>query len=73
MNAESDQFPMRLAKFMASRGVASRRKCEEIILAGRVKVNGKTVAEPSAKVAENDRCRSTAAPRWRAGRKYTSR
>lgn len=31
----------RLQKFLASCGVASRRKCEEIIEAGRVKVNGR--------------------------------
>lgn len=30
---------------MASCGVASRRKCEEIILAGKVKINGKVVKE----------------------------
>ena len=35
---------MRLQKFMADAGVASRRKCEEYILAGRVKVNGETAA-----------------------------
>lgn len=35
---------MRLQKFMADAGVASRRKCEEIILAGRVQVNGETAA-----------------------------
>lgn len=32
----------RLQKFLASCGVASRRKCEEIIEAGRVKINGVT-------------------------------
>ena len=31
---------MRLQKFMADAGVASRRKCEELISAGRVRVNG---------------------------------
>lgn len=31
---------VRLQKFMADCGVASRRKCEEIIAAGKVKVNG---------------------------------
>ena len=31
---------MRLQKFMAEAGIASRRKCEELIQAGRVKVNG---------------------------------
>ena len=33
----------RLQKFMAACGVASRRKCEEIITDGRVKVNGTVV------------------------------
>jgi 23S rRNA pseudouridine2605 synthase len=35
----------RLQKVMASAGVASRRQCEELILAGVVRVNGKTVDE----------------------------
>lgn len=30
---------MRLQKFLASSGIASRRKCEEYILQGKVKVN----------------------------------
>lgn len=33
---------MRLQKYLATCGVASRRKCEEMIAAGRVKVNGET-------------------------------
>lgn len=32
---------IRLQKFLADNGIASRRKCEEIILQGRVKVNRK--------------------------------
>ena len=40
----------RLQKFMASCGIASRRKCEEIILAGKVKVNGIIVKELGVKV-----------------------
>lgn len=35
---------------MAQCGIASRRKCEEIILQGRVKVNGKTVNQLGFKV-----------------------
>lgn len=34
---------MRLNKFLAHAGVASRRKCDEYIKAGLIKVNGKTV------------------------------
>ncbi|SDG21663.1 ribosomal large subunit pseudouridine synthase B [Fontibacillus panacisegetis] len=33
----------RLQKIMAEAGVASRRKCEELILSGKVQVNGETV------------------------------
>ena len=36
---------MRLQKFLADAGIASRRKAEELIAAGRVEVNGKTVRE----------------------------
>ena len=40
----------RLQKFLANSGVASRRKCEELILAGRVKVNGEIVTELGRKI-----------------------
>lgn len=40
----------RLQKFMASCGIASRRKCEEIILQGRVKVNEKLITELGYKI-----------------------
>ena len=40
----------RLQKYMATCGVASRRKCEEIILEGRVTVNGEIVKELGFKV-----------------------
>ena len=36
---------MRLQKFLANAGIASRRKAEELIAAGRVEVNGQTVSE----------------------------
>lgn len=39
----------RLQKILANSGVASRRKAEEIILEGRVSVNGKTVTELGSK------------------------
>lgn len=39
----------RLQKILARAGVASRRKAEELMLDGRVKVNGKVVAELGAK------------------------
>ncbi len=40
----------RLQKVMAHAGIAARRKCEEYILAGRVKVNGKVVTELGTRV-----------------------
>lgn len=39
----------RLQKILAHAGVASRRKAEELILAGRVSVNGKTITELGSK------------------------
>ncbi len=46
---------MRLQKYMAKCGVASRRKAEEIILQNRVKINGKIVNELGTIVnTEND-------------------
>ncbi|EFI42065.1 MULTISPECIES: pseudouridine synthase [Peptoniphilus] len=44
---------MRLQKYMAHSGAASRRKSEEYILDGRVKVNGKIVTELGYVVDEN--------------------
>jgi pseudouridine synthase len=41
---------IRLQKYMADCGIASRRKCEEIILNGEVSVNGKIVTELGTKV-----------------------
>ncbi|NTV89154.1 MAG: pseudouridine synthase [Clostridiales bacterium] len=41
---------IRLQKYLAEAGVASRRKSEEYILAGRVTVNGKVVTELGTKV-----------------------
>ena len=40
----------RLQKYLASCGVASRRKCEEYILQGKVQVNGKVVTELGTKI-----------------------
>ena len=45
---------MRLQKYMAECGVASRRKCEEYIAAGRVMVNGSVVTEMGVQVEETD-------------------
>ena len=41
---------VRLQKFLANSGVASRRKCEELILEGKISVNGKVVSELGTKI-----------------------
>jgi len=43
----------RLQKVIANSGVTSRRKAEELILNGKVKVNGKVVTELGTKVSES--------------------
>ena len=45
---------MRLQKYMAMCGVAARRKCEEMIAAGRVTVNGRVITEMGTQVEEHD-------------------
>ncbi|MDR6998596.1 23S rRNA pseudouridine(2605) synthase RluB [Neobacillus niacini] len=45
----------RLQKVMAQAGIASRRKSEELIKEGKVKVNGKIVTELGVKVSGNDK------------------
>jgi 23S rRNA pseudouridine2605 synthase len=46
---------MRLAKYLATAGVASRRAAEELIRAGRVTVDGELVADPARDVSEQQR------------------
>ena len=45
---------VRLQKFLAEHGIASRRKAEELILQGKVKVNGVVVTELGTKVDSNN-------------------
>jgi 23S rRNA pseudouridine2605 synthase len=45
----------RLQKVIARAGIASRRKAEELIKEGRVKVNGKVVTELGVKVTSSDK------------------
>ena len=45
-----EQTEIRLQKYIAEAGVASRRHAEELIAAGRVRVNGKVVSVPGTKV-----------------------
>ncbi len=41
--------PVRLQKIIAQAGIVSRRKAEELILNGRVQVNGQTITELGTK------------------------
>ena len=41
---------VRLQKYLAQSGIASRRKCEELILEGKIEINGKIVTELGSKV-----------------------
>ena len=47
MNNENQ---IRLQKFLADAGIASRRKAEELIIQGKVQVNGKVITELGTKV-----------------------
>ncbi|HBT95600.1 MAG TPA: rRNA pseudouridine synthase [Coriobacteriia bacterium] len=46
----TDIYPMRLQKFLARAGAASRRGSEDLMTAGRVTVNGEVVTELGSKV-----------------------
>ncbi len=54
MSSESPKGD-RIAKVLARAGLASRRGAEEIIAAGRIAVNGKTIDSPALNVTDNDR------------------
>lgn len=45
---------MRLNKYIAACGVCSRRKAEDIILSGRITVNGAAVCELAAQICDGD-------------------
>ena len=45
----------RLQKVIAQAGIASRRKAEELITSGQVKVNGVVITELGTKVSDKDR------------------
>ena len=45
---------MRLNRFLAAAGVGSRRRCDELIAAGRVSINGQVCTNFSAQPAPRD-------------------
>lgn len=53
-NYPSEHFTMRLQRYLARAGVASRRGSEKLISAGRVSVNGRTITELGTKVSPRD-------------------
>jgi 23S rRNA pseudouridine2605 synthase len=53
---------VRLAKFLAHGGVASRRRAESIIGSGRVTVRGEVVTDPARDVGEGDDVRVDGSP-----------
>ena len=61
---------IRLQKVLADRGVASRRKAEELIVAGRVRVDGETIATLGTRVAPDARIEVDGAPTREARHRY---
>jgi 23S rRNA pseudouridine2605 synthase len=53
---------VRLAKYLAHAGVASRRAAEELIAAGKVSVGGETITDPARDVAEGSDVRVKGEP-----------
>jgi 23S rRNA pseudouridine2605 synthase len=53
---------VRLAKFLAHGGIASRRMAEKLIAAGRVTVGGEVVTDPARDVGEDDDVRVDGGP-----------
>ncbi len=50
MGGSSKYMELRLQKFLAEAGIASRRKAEQFIVMGKVEVNGKVVTELGTKI-----------------------
>ena len=61
---------MRLQKYLAMQGVASRRKCEELIVGGHVDVNGKPVLVLGTKIDPERDAVAVDGERLRATRRY---
>jgi 23S rRNA pseudouridine2605 synthase len=51
---DMEEKTFNLSRFLSLSGVASRRKCAEIVKAGMVQINGQTVTEPSQRVNPGD-------------------
>ncbi|MCX6910399.1 MAG: pseudouridine synthase [Verrucomicrobia bacterium] len=55
MKTFDESIGVRLQKFLASAGLGSRRACEQLIVAGRVRVNGRVAALGARVTPEADR------------------
>ena len=60
----------RLQKVVAQAGIASRRKAEELIKDGKVKVNGEVITELGTKVKESDRVEVNNKPIEKENKEY---
>ncbi len=60
----------RLQKVIAQAGIASRRKAEELIKDGKVKVNGEVITELGTKVKESDRIEVNNKPIEKENKEY---
>jgi len=54
-SSKSDQPGERLNKYIANAGICSRREADDLIKAGTIKVNGKTIVEMGYRVMPNDK------------------
>jgi 23S rRNA pseudouridine2605 synthase len=50
MRTNSGNEPIRLNRYLALLGIGSRRVCDELILSGKILVDGKQVRDPGAKI-----------------------
>ena len=62
---------MRLNKYIAQAGVASRRKADELVANGNVKINGQTVREMGVDVGEEDQVEVNGRP-IKAAKKFVT-
>ena len=58
---------MRLNKYIASAGICSRRKADELIAAGNVKINGAVIREMGCDVKDGDQVTVNGKPIEAAG------
>ena len=55
MTNESKKYPLRVAKFIAQSGIASRRQAEKMIIEKRVKVDGKIIESVALNIDEDSK------------------